>query len=113
MKLFRVTLSGRLSGDSGAVDDAARQAVMAAMEELNKLGEGNAAAILNSSTGQIRISCAVKADAKMPALGIASDNIRLALQVGEIGTPDWSNGDHRSWKVEVINVWADELAHAA
>lgn len=106
---FRVSLDGRLSSTSGDIDDAARAALALAMTELNKLGARNAAINLNSQTGAITISCAVEASDPVVAVQPASDNIRLALHTGEIGTSSWPGPSDPTWRVEFINSRADAV----
>lgn len=107
---FRVTLEGRLISSSGKIGDDARKALGLAMGELNKLGwAGNAAIDLNSSTGQIKIVCAVEADDPRQAVQPASDNIVLALRQGSVGTSEWPDADDPRWRVEFINTKAEAL----
>ena len=105
---FRVTLDGRLVSSSGNIDDEARDALALAMAELNVLGR-NAAMHLNSRTGDLRISCAVEAEGLKTAVEPASDNIQLALRVGNIGTPDWPATHDAIWRVEFIRSQAEAL----
>ena len=106
---FRVTLDGWLTADSGSIDDAARVALGLAMAELNGLGGRNAAIQLNSATGAISISCVVVADGLETAVQPASDNIRLALGEGNIGTPDWPQIEASQWRVEFVKSRAEAL----
>jgi hypothetical protein len=106
---FRVTLDGRIAASSGSIDDAARAALATAMGELNGLGARNAAIDLDAKTGAISISCAVEADDPVAAVQPASDNIRIALSEGKIGTPAWPAIADPHWTVEFINSRAEAL----
>ena len=106
---FRVTLEGRLTSSSGTLDSDARSALAIAMKELNGLGARNAAIELDSATGAITITCAVEATDPVRAVQPASDNIRLALYEGNIGTPEWPDADDPRWRVEFINSRAEAL----
>jgi hypothetical protein len=106
---FRVSLDGKLSSSSGDIDQAARDALALAMQELNKLGARNASINLNSRTGAITISCAVEAVDGDLAVQPASDNIRLALHTGEIGTSTWPEPTDPHWRVEFINSRSDAV----
>lgn len=106
---FRVSLDGVLSSSTGDIDDAARAALAEAMGELNKLGARNASINLNSQTGEITISCAVNAEDGDLAVQPASDNIRLALHTGQIGTSTWPGPSDPVWRVEFIKSRADTV----
>ena len=102
---FRVTIDGRLVSTSGSIDNEARDALSLAMEELNKLGSapGNASIDLDSTTGEIRISCSVEAPHAGRAVQPASDQIVLALRQGRIATPDWPDVEDSHWRVDLID----------
>jgi hypothetical protein len=108
---FRVTLDGHFISTSGELDEEAREALGVAMDELNKLGAaaGNAAIELTMASGEIMLTCAIEADDPVAAVQPASDNIYLALNKANIGTPNWPGIDDPHWRVEFINSRAEAL----
>lgn len=106
---FRVSLDGRLSAETGDLDDQAQEALSSAMSELSSQCPQSSAMDLTNSTGDITITCVVDADSPMTAVQSASDVIRLALHTGRIGTPQWPDTNDSIWRVDFVASRAEQL----